>query len=130
MPRCMSPRMAVQEHDRRPGPAVANSQFSVADINAIKLETVKHAWSDPTRAAAQRLSVMDLDEVVVDSPIGVNLASTVSRRRLAFLSIERPRALSLTVAVVSPAFLIDLLAEATSSLLGRCDLACRAGLAR
>ena len=55
---------------------------------------------------------MTLDEVVVDFPIGVNLASTVSRWRLACLSSERPRAVSLTLTLVFPAFLIDWLADA------------------
>ena len=58
---------------------------------------------------------MIFDEVVVDSPIGVNLACTVSRGRLACLSSERPRGVSLTLTLVCPAFLIDWLADAMST---------------
>jgi hypothetical protein len=42
MPRRMGPWMAVQKHDGGPGPPVANSQFRVADIYAIKIEAVEH----------------------------------------------------------------------------------------
>ena len=62
------------------------------------------------------------EAVVVDLPIGVNLACTVSRRRSACLSRERPRGSSLTLTRTSPVFLIDSLTEAPSNLRGLRDL--------